>query len=256
VFSAFEYINYKINSKGRYDIHSPFIYDFVNLCLKIKRDQRLKQSQKTLKSQYQHNFNSINISDAGAGSKKLGSKRVVSQIFKVSSSKGKYANLLYKIANFYKPKHVLEMGTSLGYGTLHLALGCASSNIVTVDACANTQEIAKENLKTLNLENITFVNQTFIDYFNHHDNGPTYDIIFIDGHHDGDALMDYMKIMEKISHDETIFILDDIRWSESMKTAWNMLIKMDKYHVTIDLYRMGILVKRPQQAKEHFVLRY
>jgi predicted O-methyltransferase YrrM len=255
VFSAFEYINYKINSKGRYDIHSPFIYDFVNSCLKIKGEMKLKQSKKTLKDAYRNNKNSITISDAGAGSKKLGNERVISKIFKVSSSKGKYADLLYKIAKHYKPDRVLEMGTSLGYGTLHLSLGFPESKIDTVDACTNTQKIARESLEKFDLGNIEFFNQTFIDFFKKSDGIP-FDLVFVDGHHDGDALIDYIEKLEKITHNDTIFILDDIRWSRSMKEAWNALIKMDKFHVTIDLFRMGILVKRPQQAKEHFVVSY
>ena len=255
VISVFEYINYKLNSKGRYDIHSPFIYDFINLCLKIQGESRLNECKNELKSFYKNNQNSIIISDAGAGSKKLGNKRVISQIFKISSSKGKYADLLYKIAKFYQPKRVLEMGTSLGYGTLHLALGNPDSNVVSIDACANTQNIAKESFDKINLNNIEFLNHTFIDYFKKY-KGDQFDLVFVDGHHDGNALLDYLSILDEYTHNNTIFILDDIRWSRSMKEAWFRLIKMDKYHVTIDLFRMGILVKRPQQAKEHFVVHY
>jgi hypothetical protein len=65
-----------------------------------------------------------------------------------------------------------------------------------------------------------------------------------------------MEKLEAYSHNDTFFLLDDIRWSNSMFEAWNQLRQSDKFHVSIDLFRMGILVPRKQQQKEHFVLKY
>ncbi|MDA9206991.1 class I SAM-dependent methyltransferase, partial [Crocinitomicaceae bacterium] len=57
------------------------------------------------------------------------------------------------------------------------------------------------------------------------------------------------------THDQTIFILDDIRWSKSMLDSWNNLIKSDAFNLSMDFFRMGVLIKRPQQVKEHFILK-
>jgi hypothetical protein len=68
--------------------------------------------------------------------------------------------------------------------------------------------------------------------------------------------LNYLEKLKNNTHSETIFLLDDIRWSQSMLKAWNK-IKADNYYIlTIDLFRMGIISPRPQQQKEHFVLRY
>ncbi len=77
----------------------------------------------------------------------------------------------------------------------------------------------------------------------------------MDGHHDGKATLDYMRKLESHSHNDTIFLLDDIRWSDDMFEAWNILLNSEKYNVSIDLFRMGILIPRKQQVKEHFILR-
>ena len=82
-----------------------------------------------------------------------------------------------------------------------------------------------------------------------------FDLVFIDGHHDGKALIKYIKDLEGHTHDQTIFILDDIRWSKSMLDSWNNLIKSDAFNLSMDFFRMGILVKRPNQVKEHFTLK-
>jgi hypothetical protein len=63
-----------------------------------------------------------------------------------------------------------------------------------------------------------------------------------------------MQKLENHSHNDTIFILDDIRWSDDMFDAWNILRSSEKFNVSIDLFRMGILIPRKQQVKEHFIL--
>jgi predicted O-methyltransferase YrrM len=177
-------------------------------------------------------------------------KRTVKQIFGTSSSYGRNALLLYRISSYFRPKQILELGTSIGIGSLHLHLGSPDSNFNTIEGCPETYKLACKNLEE---RPIQVVNKTFYDFIKQTEN-LTYDLIFIDGHHDGEALKYYVKLLEPFTHDETIIILDDIRWSSSMLKAWKDLKEDKKYHVSMDFFRMGILVKRPEQQKEHFVL--
>ncbi|MDG1333198.1 MAG: class I SAM-dependent methyltransferase [Crocinitomicaceae bacterium] len=196
----------------------------------------------------------IEIQDFGAGSKKLGSKRKVSAIFKMSSSKGKYGELLYRLSKHYRPEKILEFGTSLGVGSSYFSLGSNESKITTVEACTNTRSVALENLKTL--LNVDSKLGTFSNFLDQLPKEKVFDMIFIDGHHDGEALINYLDRLQAHSHDETIFILDDIRWSDSMKSAWESIVKDPRFHMSLDLFRVGIVLKREHQEKEHFVIRY
>ena len=58
------------------------------------------------------------------------------------------------------------------------------------------------------------------------------------------------------THEQTLFLLDDIRWNDDMLKAWNELIKDPRFHVSIDFFRMGMLSQRNSQAKEHFTLSF
>ena len=184
----------------------------------------------------------------------MNNKRHVKDIYKNSSSKGKYGKLLYQLAKHYKPMKILELGTSLGNGTLQLSLGNPDALITTVEGCPETAGIAKKNFSSLELQNIELINSTFDDYFSNLKE-TTFDLIFIDGHHDGDALLRYLEIMNPFIDDDTIIILDDIRWSESMLQAWNQIVSSESYNVSVDLFRVGIILRRSQQHKEHFTLR-
>ena len=254
MFLPLEYIKYRWNAKGRHGIHSPFVYDFVDNCVRIKIESTDSEYLNNLFNKLRKDNREIEIEDFGAGSKKLGSKRKISSIFKMSSSKGKYGELLYRLSKHYQPAEILEFGTSLGVGSSYFSLGSKESNLTTIEACKNTRSVALENLKEF--QNIDSEQGTFSDYLNQLPKDKQFDLIFIDGHHDGDALINYLDQLQQHSHDETIFILDDIRWSDSMKSGWDTIMNDPRFHLSLDLFRVGIVLKREHQEKEHFTIRY
>ncbi len=250
----YEFIKYKWQAKGRHGIHSPFVYDFVEKVLKYKLDSKELQQANEYHKFLRKCDIEIEFNEFGAGSKSLKKTRRIKDMFALSSSKGKYGQLLYSIVKHYKPEKIVEFGTSLGMGTLHMHLAHKSAEITTVEGCKNTHAFT---LKTfpLNNPNLNFILSSF-EAFCAQEVKNSYDLIFIDGHHDGEYLLRYLSLLDDQTHDNTLLILDDIRWSNSMFDAWKKLIADKKYHVSIDLFRVGILVKKPDQAKEHFILKY
>lgn len=197
----------------------------------------------------------IEIRDFGAGSKKLNTKRKVSDIYRISSSKGRKGRLLNRIVQFYKPGKILELGTSLGIGTISMRTALQNVEVVTVEACTNTRSLALENFEQVGPGGINSIESKFEHYLK---NEPKtkFDLVYLDGHHDGQATIEYMNLLKDWTHNDTIFILDDIRWSSDMKSAFDQLCNSNEYHVSLDLFSVGILVKRPSQEKEHFVINW
>lgn len=245
------YINYLIKAKGRHGIHSPFVYDFVDKCLTTKMDKNFELELKNHISAWKNDARTIHKHDLGAGSRKMKTERKVSDLFRYSSTKGRYLTLLYQLSAFYRPTSILELGTNLGLGTLALKAGHVETIIDTLEGCPETQQLAKEKFQQE--KDIHFLLgdfETIIPTLNR-----KYDLIFVDGHHDGKALIHYMSILQKYAHDETIFLLDDIRWNDDMFQAWKKLAQSEQFHVSLDLYKMGILVPRKHQQKEHFQIK-
>lgn len=57
-------------------------------------------------------------------------------------------------------------------------------------------------------------------------------------------------------NEQTLFVVDGIRKTVEIEKNWKKIISDDSIHFTVDMYTFGLLSKRPQQVKEHFVLRY
>jgi predicted O-methyltransferase YrrM len=246
-----EYINYIRKAQGRHQIHSPFVYDFVDKCLRISFSNDLKEKYKSLTRRLSNNETRINTTDLGAGSKKMGTSRAVSSIYKNASCKGTYAKLLYQISKHYQPTNILELGTNLGVGTFFLNEGNPNAYITTIDGCLETQNVAKQHI--LN-KNVHFVHASFDDYLDALTT-QKFDLIYIDGDHRGVSLIRYLAKLDHYCHSETLIVLDDIRWSEDMLNTWKKLINSETYHLTLDLFKVGILIKKQGKEKEHFMLR-
>jgi predicted O-methyltransferase YrrM len=218
----------------------------------------MDKNSKTLLKRYVKTLESstklISITDLGAGSKKLGAERKVCDIAKFSGSRGKYGRLLYNLCRYFEVKKILELGTSVGVGTAAMRFGASTAEITTIDACGNTQQVAIEHWAEQGVTIDKAIHTSFSDHILGDLN--VYDFIYIDGHHDGDALQNYINLLQKNCTNETVILVDDIHWSQSMQNAWTKLIKDQRFNVSIELFRMGFLIQRQEQRKEHFILKY
>ena len=178
------------------------------------------------------------------------------------------ANLLHILENCACPENLsvpgtpdltgdIELGTNIGMGTIALAGGNSTATVYTIDGCSKTQAIAKENVQKMGLKNVHFIHQQFDDYLAdlRQDSAPIFDLVFIDGNHRGEALKRYIFEIQPFIHGHTFLICDDIRWSNDMFSAWKSLENDPSFHVSLDCFKFGILLKRSEQVKEQFVVK-
>ena len=252
-----EGIKYQLHAKKRQGIHSPFVYRLADNGLQIKIKKEHKSVLNAFDFKQRKDGRMLTINDLGAGSKTLGNQRSIKQIHKTSSSGKRYGTLLYRLCKHFEPERILELGTSLGRGTLAMHLGYQAAEIISIEGSPEIAAIARENMNEFatNPSNIDLVVSSFSDYLSNLDN-KTFDLVYIDGHHKGESLCSYLNQIMPQTHEQTLFLLDDIRWNDDMFMAWNELVSDERFHVSIDFFRMGLLSRRPTQAKEHFILTF
>ena len=249
------YIKFLSKASNQHGVHSPFIYNFVTKCLynKTKFDayKKLKQYKKEL---LQSNT-VLQITDLGEGSKVLdANQRNVGKMAKTSSSSKKDSELLYRLSDYFKFKTVLELGTSLGMGTYALSLANPTSKIITIEGCPNTSRFAQSKLKKHDIGNVEFLIGNFSNTIPTLQNN-NFDFIFFDGHHNKEATIQYFEALLPKTHNETVFVFDDIYWSEGMTEAWEYIKNHNAVTVTVDVFHLGFVFFRKEQAKEHFKIR-
>ncbi len=122
------------------------------------------------------------MTDFGAGSKVFRTnKRSIADIASKAGISKKRGRLLTKTVAYFKPKHMLEIGSSLGMSTCYMASGNPRAEITTLEGCPAIAEIAKENFFKLGLNNIDMVVGQFEDTLDSIIKNQTYDLIYFHG---------------------------------------------------------------------------
>ncbi|RLD29551.1 MAG: class I SAM-dependent methyltransferase [Bacteroidetes bacterium] len=249
------YFKFFIKSTNQHGIHSPFVYNLVTKCLYDKTNYSSYPQVKNYKKSLLNNKNTIAVTDFGAGSHIMKSSiRIISQIAKKAGTTHSRAKLLFRLVNYFKFNAILELGTSLGIATYAMSLGNTKAKITTIEGCPNISKFSENNFKQFNLKNIEVLTGNFsniIETLKHN----TYDLIFFDGNHQKEATINYFETLLQTTHNDSVFIFDDIYWSKDMTEAWKTIIQHSKVTVSIDTFFWGFVFFRKEQNKEHFTIR-
>jgi predicted O-methyltransferase YrrM len=265
MYSAFQlakkYFHYLLTAQnGRgHGVHSPFVFDFIIHVLNDKKKYDCYSKIESLRKELLKNNKVIEVEDFGAGSAVIPFKnRIVKDIAASSLKKKKYAQLLFRIAKYYHPKTIVELGTSFGITTCYLASANANSKVFTFEGAKNIAKIAKENFENLQLKNIEMVEGSFEKTLPFISNKiENIDLLFVDGNHRKDPTLEYFHFFLSKATNNSIFIFDDIHWSREMEEAWKLIQAHDSVTLTIDLFFIGLVFFSTDfKVKQHFTIRF
>jgi len=254
----FQYYLTASNGKG-HGIHSPFVFEFVTRVLNDKYKFDAYDLVESLRRKLEQDMTVIDVEDLGAGSAKSNApKRIVSNIAIHSAKSRKLGQLLFRVANYYKPKNILELGTSLGISSAYMAIANPDAHVLTAEGSRSLADIARSNFQHLHLNNIKVVEGNFENSLSTMlEKLPTIDLAFIDGNHRKEPTLSYFKRLVSKATPKTIFIFDDIHWSREMEDAWKIIQDHPDVTCTIDIFFMGFVFFRSElKTKRHFTIRF
>ena len=191
----------------------------------------------------------LNVKDFGTGNS---GQRKVKDIARRSSTDVRYGGVMQKIIDAFKVESILELGTSVGIGTMFLARTNTKAEVTTVEGCPETCEFAKSEFAKRKITNVNFVNDDFDHLFaNNVLKDQHFDLAFIDGNHTSEATIRYFdNIIKRYSNKKSIIIVDDINWSRDMYGAWKEISSRMPDSLRINLFRMGIIFRGYDFPKE------
>lgn len=252
-----KYISYKIKAVSKHKVHSPFVFDLIVDVFENENSYYAFPAVELIRKKLLLSKRSITVEDMGAGSRVFKSnQRKIKDIVKHSAKKPKYAQLLFKLVNYYQPSTILELGTSLGLTTTYLAKARKKAKVYSFEGSAEICQAAKNTFKSLRVKNVQLIqgnfNETLPEILPKVD---VLDFAFFDGNHQKKPTLDYFNQCLERANEHSVFVFDDIHWSDEMTEAWEEIKAHPEVTLTVDIFQFGIVFFRKGFEKQHFVLR-
>lgn len=252
----YKYILHFLTAKNThgFGVHSPFLFHFTESVIYNKSTYYIFSQIEKIRSTLKSDKRILDITDFGTGNNR---SVKVAKIANKSLKSAKYAQLLYRLANYINAQSILELGTSLGLTTTYLAAPSSSSKCISLEGCPQIASIAVRNFNLLKIENIKVVvgdiDKTLSNVLNEFEQ---LDLVFMDANHKSQAVLNYFdQIVSKV-HSNSVIVLDDIYFSSDMEIAWKIIKEHPMVMSTIDFFQIGIVFFNSDLNKKHYKMRY
>lgn len=252
------YLQFLFASKNEHSLHSPFVFELYTKIIQAKTPFPVFEQIENLRKKLLKNRLKIDITDFGAGSKIYKTNhREIRQTVKSAEKNPKFGKLLFRLIQYFTPKTIFDLGTSLGITTIYESKAYESSQIFTFEGCPATATIAQQNFDKLNCKNIKIIvgniDETLPIELSKIEQ---LDFAFFDANHRFEPTIKYFKSCLEKATENSVFVFDDIHWSDEMHESWQVIKNHPRVMISIDLFFVGLIFFRKNQPKQNFILRF
>jgi predicted O-methyltransferase YrrM len=250
-------LGYAWAARSRYFLHSPFVYDFYENVLREANPTRMEPVLApidALRASLLRDERPIQrLKTSPDGTLIPLDRQPVRRLAARESVPRNLGAFLYRFTQHYRPARILELGVNLGLSALYLQAGNPEANYTGIEGNPELATLAQNHIHQLTF-NGKVIESSFINFLQNTEARPTYDLIYLDGDHRGEALLAYCHGLLPRLQAGGCLLIDDIRWNRDLYEAWQACCSLDAVSVSIELLRVGLLWVGREQAREHFVL--
>ncbi len=252
---SLKYLQHWLSAGHRngHGIHSPYLYNLVRNAIFNKAGLRVPAEILMWHRELKKRKEKLLIREFGAGSRYTSiDQRTVAGMVKHASVSERQGALLFRLCSWYRPELVIEFGTGLGISTGYLAAGAKGARVLTIEGNPVKHAFsAREFPETLS-ERVEFIRGSFDDHLERMiEKAGERTIVFIDGDHRYGPTVEKVNRFLKEKYTSLMFLLDDLYWSEEMEAAWKKCYDHSGVDISIDLFRLGLLIRQPGIEKQH-----
>ncbi len=218
-----------IRFRRGHGVHSPFAFNLINKVIEEKKIFYIFEETEKLRSQFQL-------------------KR---------RKKKKYGQLLFRLVNFFKPNHVLQIGFSREVEILYLLSALDKGKLTLLEeniTDISLAEMISNQFKPFEIK--PAINIETLDSIRNKNHIP--DFVFFNITHNTEmtyALLE--KILSNIDeHTHVIFVIDSIRKNKEMKNLWKTITSNPKVTITMDLYVLGLVIFNKKLYKRNYKVHF
>jgi predicted O-methyltransferase YrrM len=240
-------LSYLLTARTPEQMHSPYLFDAMRYVFDAKRQYYAFREIEGIRHSLGKSPVQVSPNGLGAPSRKAFRRpRTVGDVISVSTSSAFKCQCLFRLALFLEAKTILEIGSAAGVSTAYLASTSANAIVHAFEGNPVLADHVERVARALELQNIRVHKGAFaqavpavLDEIKH------FDLAFLDGNHRHKPTLTHFQLLKDRLSEDSVIVVDDIRWSEEMWRAWKELSADSAVTAALDIYSFGMLFFRP-----------
>ena len=225
----------KLRYRKGFGVHSPFIYNLITKVIEEKTPYYFFDDIENFRKELLSRENPVNTLAARETQHK------------------NYGALLFRLANFFKCRNVLQIGTSTGVMSLYLALPLRNScEYYALEERSGMLKYIQIFAENRSLKNLHLMEGAYAENLQKlKSENDSFDFIFINTKGDSEKTNEALQLVETYIYENTVMVIDNIRSDDAIKKLWSQIKNRPDVTLTIDLFSLGLVFFNPQLHKRH-----
>jgi predicted O-methyltransferase YrrM len=251
-------LRWYLSARTRYDIHSPYLCDFIAEVYRDDRHYYAFSRVADLREFWRGRGCHVNLKSLGAPSKTTrNSQRSASSLVSSNAIGDRSGRFLFRLVLWLQPERIIEFGTNAGISTAYLHLADTRTPLDTVEGNPEVAALARESFDFISSSrHLRSAALIFTDWIDKQTAPPEPQrlLFFLDGDHRYQPTLDYVEQILAWADNESVIVVADIHWSKGMERAWDQLKTHPRVTASVDTYHFGLLFLRPEMRGPHLAL--
>ena len=241
-----------IRYRRGFGVHSPFVYNLISKVIDERNPYYSFTDIEMTRLAYKFNEDVVSYEDRNSGNKRSATMSYLLYKEAISPKKGA---LLFRLANYFKSKNILQIGGGMGISTLYLTSYSKNVNCVALEDTKEFVPIIKDVICNGSDKKIDVIYGEYKDTFQQALNElKELDLVYFNIPASKKFGYELFDTCVKNANDNTIIVINGIKANKDIRNHWDMICEREDVKVTLDLYSTGIVVLNPKLHKKNYIV--
>lgn len=163
----------------------------------------------------------------------------------------KVATLLFRLANRFRVRQILEVGCDAGLTLMPLTLVDSSNQLWSLSTQPAEQQLTAQRLGAERMQQVSFVSDLHTL-----PSGQLFDMVVINRIPDNMNEEELCRWVSAHVHEKSIIFVHGLRRQSTIDACWTRFCNDQNISVTMDLYHYGLAIYKPRFFKQHYIVSF
>lgn len=242
-----------IRYRKGFGVHSPFVFNLITKVIEERCQYYSFDDIGLVRKRLLFRQDEVTYPDRRQKGKIR--RRAIGRIVEREAIRPKHGALLFRLANYFKSKHILQLGPSMGLSTLYLTSYASDLKCIALENVPEFASIARIAFAEAAHNPVDLRVGRYKDLLpDALEDMVRLDLVFFNTLYEQQNNYWLFEACLKHVHGDTIFVFEGIKNSRKMREFWQEVCRHPEVTVTVDLYSMGIVFFNKKLHKRDYIV--